>query len=192
MKKKELYLFGMMGKESESFPKEWNWEYCLTNKIPYILVSLKDEPEFSHVKVDLDTINDGLIFEDSTIISDNWQRFYMEYCKERQIPDDKRSFIGSNSSFGITIRSVDTFDFVPAFHNYIMKIVKKYGKIDNLLAIYTKIHRRRNLMTMREIPYNKEEFDQLGKQQIELRYKIWDNDFNKKTDYEKGRITPFE
>ena len=191
MKKQELYLFGIDSK-GESFPKEWGWEYCQTNKIPYIYASLKDEMKYSHIKIDLDTINDGLIFEDSTIISDSWQKFYLEYRHRSKMPDDKWSFIGTDSSFGLTIWSEDVFEFVRAFHKYIMEIVRKYGKIDLLLAEYTKINRRRKLMTMGTIPYNKEKFDILEKQQIELRYKIWDKDFKAKTDYEEGRILPFK
>jgi hypothetical protein len=191
MNAKELYLFGIVNKDGESFPKEWNWEYCRSNKIPFILASLKDETEYSHIKIDLDTIHDGLLFEDSSVISESWQKLYEEYASKFNFPNEKRSFIGTETSFGIIIWSKDVMDFAPAFSRYIMEIVSKYGKIDLLLAEHDQIHSQRKMMTMGEVPFNKSKFDKLTEQQVELRYKIWDKDFNRINDYDEDRIIPF-
>ena len=190
MKNQELYLFGI-DSNGESFPKEWGWEYCQKNRIPFIYISMKEESEYSHVKVDLNTLHNGLLFQDSRFISDSWQKFYEEYRNTSEMPDEKWSFVGTDMSYGVTIWSKDALSFAPAIHKYTMLLVKEFGKIDLLLAEYTNIsNHKKSIMNM--APYNKIEYDKLTKQQLELRFKIWDQNFERKTDYDEGRIIPFE
>ena len=192
MKKQDLHLFGITNEEDETNPKEWNWVYCQTNKIPYILVSIMDDKAFSHIKIDLDTMSDGLFFEDSVDISKIWHKFYRDYCDKTQMSDNKWAHIGTLSSFGIIIWSKDVLAFTPAFQKHIMETVNLYGKIDLLLEEYTLLHRRRNNMMLGNTPFIKEKYDKLGAQEDELRYKIWDKKFKKKPITEAGRTIAFK
>lgn len=182
-------LYGVL-KGDNAIPAEWNWDYCVANKIPYILVSPKIK--FTHVSVTLDTMDDGLIFPDDRLILEYWKAFYDKYRIDSEMPDDKWKLFGSSTDIGIEIWKKDYPQFVIKLYNYINDIVREHGEIDLLLREYTILKKQKNAMTTGKVPYTMAELEKLTERVIKLRYEIWDKDFNRITDYKKGRIIKFK
>ena len=130
MKNSNKIIYGVCN-GSVSKPEIWGWEYCVEHKIPFICVTHKTK--YSHVSIDLETVDEGLTFDDPNHISKLWQKFYFNYCDLTELPGNKRGFIGSYSNFGVKIFKKDYHTFSTEFYNYAQEVLSKYGKIDMYL-----------------------------------------------------------
>lgn len=154
----------------KAIPAEWGRDYCVVKKTPWVFVT--PENKYAHISIDLNTVDDGLTFPDDRKVLDLLQEYYKDYRVKASFPEDKWSFTGSATSFGIFIWTKDYKEFVPKFFEYIMETIDKHGVIDELYSEYTKVIRSMNAMTTRKAPYNKEKMERLEKRRDELSGKI--------------------
>ena len=61
-------------------PEHYDWDYCVENKIPYIIVHPKIK--YSVVEYNLMPIDNGVTFENERILADFWLEFYDNYVIE--------------------------------------------------------------------------------------------------------------
>lgn len=79
--------YGIKRKNREIYPRYYDWDYCVKNKIPYIIVEPKIK--YSIIDYDLFTVDNGLAFPEKNKLIDYWWNIYEEYMNEVSFPKNK-------------------------------------------------------------------------------------------------------
>lgn len=108
-------------------PEHYTWDYCVENKIPYIIVHPKIK--YSLVEYEIMTIDNGLTFENERILADFWVEYYDNYVTEAKLPNDKIKYIGGARNAQFNIRRDDEDKIISLIMSKIEEYVNLYGII---------------------------------------------------------------
>jgi len=162
MKKKILYAVEQIeGDDNNYLPKEYNYNYCIENDIPFILVSFKSE--LAYVSFDMISIDYGLTFPDNHQFSEIWSNYVENYHLENRIPPDKPYYVGGERNGGFYIWKKDYEEIVRELIKQIAGHVKKYGTIDLLRREYHELITLKN-----KTQFETEEWNELDKRLREV------------------------
>jgi hypothetical protein len=143
-------------------PEEYNWNYCIENQIPYILVHPKIK--YASIEYDLLSVNAGLRFPDEHRFHEKWLAFYDQYASDSNLPDTQYSFIGGTLSGIFIIWKKDIPEVIKELISLLDKFVIDFGMIDPVLKEYNEIIVRMNKMMDQHDPsmaYDRAELERL-------------------------------
>jgi len=109
-------------------PVYYTWDYCIKNKIPYVVVSPKNK--YSSVSYDLLSIHKGLTFDNENSFIDHMLNIYNDYINLSSFPIDKKKFIGGRLNGFFIVFKEDQEKIAILLLDEIEKHINKYGKID--------------------------------------------------------------
>lgn len=109
-------------------PEHYTWDYCVKKRIPYITV--KPKIKYSAIDYDLITIDDGISFENESILADFWSKYYDNYIINARLPKDKiKGTIGARVGW-FNVRREDEVEIVSLIMSKIEEYVNLYGIIN--------------------------------------------------------------
>ena len=162
MKKKILYAVEKIEGDSNSYlPKEYTYNYCIENDIPYVLINFKSE--LAYISFDMISIDYGLTFPDSHQFSETWSNYVEKYHMEKEIPPDKPYYVGGERNGGFYVWKKDYKEIVEELIKQIDAHVKKYGTIDLVRREYHELITLKN-----KIQFGTEEWSKLDKRLREV------------------------
>ncbi|HPI31416.1 MAG TPA: hypothetical protein PLS26_12925 [Bacteroidales bacterium] len=141
MKKREFAVC----RRNNITPASYTWDYCVQNKLPYIIVYPKIK--FCDISYDLLSQNKGLAFEKEHEFLDRWLKIYNDYVKRNNFPRLRIKHIGGRLHVIFTIFKKDREEILDLLFDEIEKHIKKYGYTDEKLSEhYRKIEKFNNRM----------------------------------------------
>ena len=111
------------------YPSHYNWDYCVENKIPYIII--RPKIKYSNIDYDLFTVDTGLSFPENNKLIYYWWNIYEDYIKEVSFPKERipLRIIGEVTN-NFNVFKVDQERMVQRLMKEIESFVNKFALFD--------------------------------------------------------------